>query len=131
MLNNFFNPGSIAVVGVSLEKEKLGNQILKNIINGGFEGDIFPVNKKATTSTYLNGLRVYPDLKEIPAKVDLCIVVVPAVYVIPVIEDCGEKGVSSAVVITAGFRETGKKGGTKFFVLPPNLAISLIIEEER
>jgi len=110
MLNNFFNPGSIAVVGVSLEKEKLGNQILKNIINGGFEGDIFPVNKKATTSTYLNGLRVYPDLKEIPAKVDLCIVVVPAVYVIPVIEDCGEKGVSSAVVITAGFKETGKKG---------------------
>ncbi|RLE15111.1 CoA-binding protein [Candidatus Aerophobetes bacterium] len=110
MLDNFFNPGSIAVVGVSLEKEKLGNQILKNIINGGFEGDIFPVNKKATTSTYLNGLRVYPDLKEIPAKVDLCIVVVPAVYVIPVIEDCGEKGVSSAVVITAGFKETGKKG---------------------
>ncbi|HDN84549.1 MAG TPA: CoA-binding protein, partial [Candidatus Aerophobetes bacterium] len=53
---------------------------------------------------------VYPDLKEIPAKVDLCIVVVPAVYVIPVIEDCGEKGVSSAVVITAGFKETGKKG---------------------
>ena len=129
MLDNFFNPGSIAVVGVSLEKEKLGNQILKNIINGGFEGDIFPVNKKATTSTYLNGLRVYPDLKEIPAKVDLCIVVVPAVYVIPVIEDCGEKGVSSAVVITAGFKETGKKGAeleSKLAKIAKNLGVRIL-----
>lgn len=110
MLDDFFNPKSIAVVGVSLEKEKLGNQILKNIIEGGFKGNIFPINKKATTSTYLNGLKVYPDLKKVPADIDLCIVVVPAEYVISVIEDCGEKRINSAVVITAGFKETGSEG---------------------
>ena len=110
MLENFFAPSSVAVVGVSLEKEKLGNQILNNILSAGFKGKVFPVNRKATSSTYLKGLRVYRSVEEIPEKVDLCIVVVPSNFVISVVEDCGKKGIRSVSVITAGFKETGKEG---------------------
>ena len=110
MLDNFFTPCSLAIVGISLEKEKLGNQILKNILQARFKGSIFPVNNKATSSTYLNGLKVYPSLAEIPEEVGLCIVVVPVQFVISVIEDCGRKGISAAAIITAGFKETGREG---------------------
>ncbi len=110
MLDKLFSPNSIAVVGVSLEKEKLGNQILKNILKAKFEGDVFPINKKATPSTYIENLRVYPNLEEIPGEVDLCVVVVPPQFVKSIIEDCGKKGVPFAVIITAGFKETGKEG---------------------
>ncbi|MCD6574351.1 acetate--CoA ligase family protein [Candidatus Aerophobetes bacterium] len=110
MLDNFFAPNSLAIVGVSLEKEKLGNQVLKNIVRANFKGQIFPVNRKATSSTYLDGLKVYPALSEIPEKVDLCIVVVPSRFVTSIIEDCGKKGIGAAAVITAGFKEAGKEG---------------------
>jgi len=110
MLDKFFTPGSLAIVGVSLEKEKLGNRILKNVLEANFRGEVFPVNRKATSLTRVNGLRVYPNLKEIPGEVDLCIIVVPPPFALPVIEDCGEKGINSVVVITAGFKETGKEG---------------------
>ncbi|RLE14792.1 CoA-binding protein [Candidatus Aerophobetes bacterium] len=110
MLDNFFTPESVAIVGVSLEKEKLGNQILKNMLQANFKGSIFPVNRKATASTYLNGLKVYPTLDAIPEKVELCIIVVPSKFVISIIEDCGKKKISAAAIITAGFKETGKEG---------------------
>lgn len=110
MFENFFNPRSIAIVGVSLEEEKLGNQILKNTLQANFKGSVFPVNKKATVSTKLNDLKVYPTLTEIPEEVDLCLVVVPAQFVSEVIEDCGKKGTGAAVIITAGFKETGEEG---------------------
>jgi len=110
MLGSLFNPNSIAVVGVSLEKGKLGNQILDNVLKADFKGGIFPVNRKATSSTYLRGLKVYPTLSDIPEKVDLCVVVVPAKFVSSIIEEYKKKGISAAVIITAGFKETGKEG---------------------
>lgn len=110
MFDEFFAPKSVSIVGVSLEKEKLGNQILRNLLKANFKGSIFPVNKKATISTHLNGLKVYPALTEIPEKVDLCIIVVPARFVGSVIEDCGEKKINAAALITAGFKETGEEG---------------------
>lgn len=110
MLEKFFTPQTLAIVGVSLEKEKLGNKILKNVLETKFGGKVYPVNQKATSSTYLNGLRVYPNVKEIPGEVDLCVIVVPPRFVLPVIEDCGEKEIKAAVIITAGFKETGKQG---------------------
>ncbi len=110
MLNKFFNPDSIAIVGVSLEKEKLANQILKNILEAGYRGKVFPVNNKATPASKVRSLKVYPNLKEIPEKVDLCLVVVPPGAVLSVIDDCADKKINSVVVITAGFKETGPEG---------------------
>lgn len=110
MLLKFFSPESIAVIGASREPEKLGAQILNNIISGNFKGKIYPVNPKANE---IAGLKCYPDVLSIPDVCDLAVVVVPAGVVSTVIEDCGKKGIKAIVVISAGFKETGKEGEIK------------------
>lgn len=110
MFKKFFSPGSIAVIGASREPEKLGAQILNNIISGKYKGKIYPVNPKADE---IAGLKCYPDISSIPDVCDLAVVVVPAGVVSSVIEDCGKKGIKALVVISAGFKETGKEGEIK------------------
>ena len=110
MLDTFFTPRSIALVGASLEKEKLGNQILKNVVQAGFQGHVYPVNNKAKPGATLAGLPVYQDLSSIPEAVDLCIVVVPSRFAVSVVQECGTNNIGAVAVITAGFKETGKKG---------------------
>jgi len=106
-LNYLFRPNSIAVVGVSDEKEKIGSVIFKNILDGGYKGNLFPVNPHHTT---LFNKKCYKTISEIPEKVDLIIVAIPAEFVIGVIEDAGKKEVKAAIIISAGFKETGTKG---------------------
>lgn len=106
-LQKFFEPESIAVVGASREKEKLGRMVLDNILGCGFKGQVYPVNPKAED---IDGMTVYADVEKIPGTVDLAVIVVPAQFVLPVIKQCANKGIKGAVIITAGFGETGEEG---------------------
>jgi len=102
-----FEPDSIAVVGASRDPEKVGYLILKNLVETGFKGKLYPVNPKVQE---ILGLRTYSSVEEISEPVDLVVVVVPAAVVPEVLKQCGRKKVKSAVVISGGFRETGKEG---------------------
>ncbi|MEM3519208.1 MAG: CoA-binding protein [Candidatus Hadarchaeales archaeon] len=106
-LKCFFEPESVAVIGASREPGKLGHEILKNIIDAGFRGKIYPVNPKADE---ILGLKCYPSINDVPEKVDLAVIIVPARFVPSVVTDCGKKGVRGVVVISGGFREVGDAG---------------------
>jgi len=106
-LENFFNPQSIAIVGASRQKSKVGHEILTSILNGGYKGKIFPVNPKADT---IGQLRCYPDLKSIGEVPDLVIIAVPVKIVSAVMHQCAKVGVCSVIIITAGFKEVGEEG---------------------
>lgn len=107
MLDNFFEPDSVAVIGASRDPEKLGYAILNNLQEGGFEGRLYPVNPKAEE---ISGLKAYGSVLDIPDPVGLGVIVVPSKIVPHVLRECGEKGVSAVVIITAGFREAGREG---------------------
>jgi acetyl coenzyme A synthetase (ADP forming)-like protein len=107
MLNNFFNPKSIAVIGASKTPGKVGHDILKNIIQYGYDGAVYPINPAADE---ILGRKAYPSLQDVPDKIDLAVVVIPSKNVLDVIGQCGAKGIDSAIVITAGFRESGIEG---------------------
>jgi len=102
-----FEPRSVAIIGASRERGKIGAEILHNIVSAGFRGKIFPINPSATE---IEGVRCYPRLADVPHTVDLAVVSVPAAAVPAAIDDCAAKGVQGVVVITAGFSETGEEG---------------------
>ncbi|MEM1561745.1 MAG: acetate--CoA ligase family protein [Candidatus Bathyarchaeia archaeon] len=106
-LDAFFNPRAIAVVGASRDPSKIGHKIVKNIIEGGFSGAIYPVNPNADE---ILGLKCYKSVVDIPGEIDLAIIIVPARIVPSVLEDCGVRGVKGVIVISAGFGETGREG---------------------
>lgn len=109
-LECFFTPRSIAVAGASRNPQKLGYVMLDNLIRARFKGPIYPVNPNAES---VLGLPSYARVEDIAAPVDLAVLTVPASAVLPVIDECGRKGVKAAVVITAGFRETGAAGAAR------------------
>ncbi len=106
-MKDFFYPKSIAIIGASENPEKLGSMILNNVLNGGFEGEVYPINRK---SKEIAGLKVYKKVSEIPGKVDLACFVIPASQVLNTMRDCVKKKVKGVVIISAGFKETGKEG---------------------
>src|SRR5207248_1699439 len=85
----------------------VGRTILWNLISSTFGGTVFPVNQKRSS---VLGIQAFPNVTAIPAKLDLAIVATPAITVPQVIRECAAAGVAAAVVITAGFRETGASG---------------------
>ena len=103
----FFNPKSIAVVGASREKGKVGHEILASIIGAGYEGQVFPVNNKADE---IEGLKCFPDLASTGQVPELVIIAVPAAAVPSVMQQCAGIGVQSVIIITAGFKEVGQEG---------------------
>ncbi|MFN2284688.1 MAG: CoA-binding protein, partial [Anaerolineae bacterium] len=107
MLDTFFAPQSVAVIGASRDVEKLGYAVLNNIITGGFEGKIYPINPKADE---ILDLKVYPSVLEVPDPIDLAIIVIPARFVLTALEECGQKKIPAVVIISAGFREAGREG---------------------
>lgn len=106
-LRPFFTPNSVAVVGVSRNVNSVGRHLLAGLRSAGFAGSIYPVNPNVSE---IDGLKCYASLREIPGKVDMAIIVVPAAAVLPVVEDCGARGVRALVVISAGFAEIGPAG---------------------
>ena len=105
-LDYFFRPEGIAVIGASNDPLKLGYEVFKNLKKYK-EGKVYPVNVK---DEVVQGVKAYKSVKDIPDKVDLAIIVVPKKFVKQTLIDCGEKGVKGAVIITAGFGETGEEG---------------------
>lgn len=99
-------PKSVAVVGASERTGSVGGEILRNLIRCGYQGAIFPVNPKYER---LEGLRCYPDVKELP-QTDMAVVAVPRDLVHGVVERCATQGIRNFVVITAGFKEAGSHG---------------------
>jgi len=108
-LTAFFEPRAIALVGVPRGLEP-GRVFLQGLLDQGYPGKIFPVNPKAD---FIEGVRVYPVLADIPGDIDLAILLVPAPLVLPTLEQCGEKGVKAAVIYTSGFAEGGGEEGRK------------------
>jgi acetyltransferase len=106
-LQSFFSPKSVAIIGASRQKGKVGYEILTNLVAGGYEGKIFPVNNKTDE---IDGLKCYPDVASIGETPELVIIIVPAQYVPSVMEECAKVRVKSAIVITAGFKEVGPEG---------------------
>jgi acetyl coenzyme A synthetase (ADP forming)-like protein len=107
MLETLFSPRSVAVVGASRTEGKLGYAVLSNIIQSGFSGDIYPINPKADE---VLDLVCYASLDQVEDEIDLAVIVIPAQFVLEVLETCGKRGVGSVIVISAGFRETGHEG---------------------
>ncbi|MFX1520561.1 MAG: acetate--CoA ligase alpha subunit [Promethearchaeota archaeon] len=107
MLEYFFNPRSVAVIGASKDPEKVGHSILKNIINSGYLGKLYPVNPKAEE---ILGYKCYSSVLEIDDNLDLAVIAIPAKFVGQVIRECTEKNLKSAIVISAGFKEIGIEG---------------------
>ncbi len=95
-------PASIAVVGAGRAHHSIGNAIVRNLVAGGFQGPVFPVNPHATT---IAGVPAYPSVTALPAPVDLAVIAVPAAGVLDVVADCAEIGTGNLVVISGGFAE--------------------------
>lgn len=106
-LEKFFSPKSVAIVGASQQKGKVGYEILTNMMKSGYPGELYPVNKK---SDEIEGLKCYPDLQSIGKVPDLVIIIIPAKFVPGIMEQCVKLGVDSVIIITAGFKEVGEEG---------------------
>ena len=103
-LDFLFYPQSVAVIGASNKEGKIGNAIMKNLINFGFKGKIYPVNVKEEE---ILGIKAYKSVLEIPDNVDVAVISIPGKFVPQILEECGQKGVKGVVVISAGFKEAG------------------------
>lgn len=106
-LHGIFAPQSVAVVGASIRPESVGRAVFSNVLRYGFTGVVYPVNAKARS---IMGVRAYPSVLEIPDPVDLAVIIVPSPGVAQVLQECGQKGIKGAIVITAGFKELGGEG---------------------
>jgi acetate---CoA ligase (ADP-forming) len=102
-----FHPRGIAVIGASADLTRIGGHPIKALKNADYKGGVFPINPKYPE---LHGLKCYPDVMSLKEPCDLAVVVVPAPGVAQAIRDCGKAGIPFAVVLTAGFRETGAEG---------------------
>ncbi|MBN1795652.1 MAG: acetate--CoA ligase family protein [Sedimentisphaerales bacterium] len=100
-------PKSIAVVGATNRPGSVGLAVFKNLLSAGFDGVLYPVNPKAKS---VQSVKAYPSLKDIPDEIDLAVIIVPSQVVSNVMEQAGQKNIKGAIVITAGFKETGPKG---------------------
>jgi acetate---CoA ligase (ADP-forming) len=106
-LRPLFRPRSMAVVGASRDPTSIGYKLLEAPIMNGFQGPVYPVNPKAPV---VGSIRAYPLVRELPEPVDLAVIAVPRDAVLPVVDDCAERGVKALVVITAGFAEVSAEG---------------------
>jgi acetate---CoA ligase (ADP-forming) len=109
-LDRLFRPRAVAVIGASRTDGTIGREILRNLVDGGFEGKVFPVNPHAEV---VHSIKCFPRVSAIPDRVDLAVVAVKKELVPAAIADCARKGVGAAVVITAGFKEVGERGAER------------------
>jgi acetyl coenzyme A synthetase (ADP forming)-like protein len=103
-MNTMMNPRSVAVIGASDQEGKIGNSVMKNLINGGYAGEIHPINPKADE---IQGRKAYRSVGDVPGDVDVAVFAVPAKFVPAALTECGKKGVTAVVMIPSGFAETG------------------------
>lgn len=103
-MNRIMRPEAVAVIGASESEGKIGNSVMRNLVDGGYEGKIYPVHPKGGE---ILGRTAYTSVKEIPGEVDVAIFAIPANLVAAALKEVGEKGIPGAVLIPSGFAETG------------------------
>ncbi len=106
-LDAILKPKSVAIIGASASPEKIGHEILKNILDGGFKGAVYPINPKADT---ILDLPCHKSVKDVAEAPDMAVIIIPARFVPQAVQECGEAGVKGAVIITGGFSEAGDEG---------------------
>jgi len=103
-MNRIMSPKSVAVIGASSETGKIGNSVMKNLINGGYKGQIYPIHPSADE---ILGYKAFKSVKDVPDEIDTAVFAIPAKFVAGALVECGEKKVAGAVLIPSGFAETG------------------------
>ncbi|MEV6804962.1 acetate--CoA ligase family protein [Streptomyces sp. NPDC051132] len=104
-MHRLMRPSAVAVIGASPEPGKIGNSVLRNLLDGGFAGDIHPVNPRADD---ILGRKAYRSVLDVPGEVDVAVFAIPARSVAAALEEVGRKGIPNAVLIPSGFAETGE-----------------------
>src|SRR5437870_8987045 len=112
-MNRIMKPDAVAVIGASSEEGKIGNSVMKNLINGGYQGEIYPINPSAAE---IMGRKAYKNVKDVPGKIDVAVFAIPAKFVAQALVEVGEKKIPGAVLIPSGFAETGNVEGQKEIV---------------
>ena len=107
-MNRIMQPKAVAVIGASAEDGKIGNSVMKNLINGGYKGQIYPIHPKAAE---ILGHKAYKSVKDVPGEIDTAVFAIPAKLVAGALVECGEKKIAGAVLIPSGFAETGNIEG--------------------
>jgi len=107
MLDALFRPRGVAVIGASAKELHIGNRVIKNLIDFGFTGGIYPINPSADE---IRGIKAYKSVLDVPGPVDVAHMVIPAKFVPQAVEDCGKKGVKHIIINSGGFSETGEAG---------------------
>jgi acetyl coenzyme A synthetase (ADP forming)-like protein len=107
-MNRIMKPKAVAVVGASNEAGKIGNSVMKNLINGGYQGKIYPINPK---DAEVMGVKAFKSVKDVPDEIDVAVFAVPAKFVASALKECGEKKIAGAILIPSGFGETGNIEG--------------------
>ena len=103
-MQRMFHPKAVAVIGASAEDGKIGNSVMKNLINGGYQGHIYPVHPKLDE---ILGKKAYKSVLDIPGEVDVAVFAIPAKFCVAALEEVGRKGIPAAVMIPSGFGEVG------------------------
>ncbi|MDR5739878.1 MULTISPECIES: acetate--CoA ligase family protein [unclassified Caballeronia] len=112
-MNRIMKPDAVAVIGASNEDGKIGNSVMKNLINGGYQGTIYPIHPKADE---IMGRKAYKSVKDVPGVVDVAVFAIPAKFVAQALVEVGEKKIPGAVLIPSGFAETGNHEGQEEIV---------------
>jgi acyl-CoA synthetase (NDP forming) len=109
-MNRIMKPDAVAVIGASSEDGKIGNSVMKNLINGGYAGEIFPIHPSAPE---ILGRKAYKSVKDVPRTIDVAVFAIPAKFVAEALVEVGEKKIAGAVLIPSGYAETGNVDGQR------------------
>ena len=104
-MNRIMQPKAVAVIGASAEDGKIGNSVMKNLINGGYKGNIYPIHPQAAE---ILGYKAYKNVKDVPGEIDTAVFAIPGKFVASALAECGEKKIAGAVLIPSGFAEIGQ-----------------------
>lgn len=104
-MGRIMQPDAVAVIGASAEEGKIGNSVMKNLIDGGYQGEIYPINPRAEE---ILGKTCYKSVLDVPGDVDIAIFCIPARFVAQVLGEVGEKQIAGAILIPSGFAEVGE-----------------------
>ncbi len=108
MLDSLFRPKSVAVIGASTKEFHIGNRVIRNLVDFGFKGPIYPINPKADE---IRGIKAYKSIMDVPEDgIDVVHMVIPGKFVPQAVEDCGKKGVKNIIINSGGFAEVGPEG---------------------
>jgi acyl-CoA synthetase (NDP forming) len=112
-MNRIMRPDAVAVIGASAEAGKIGNSVMRNLINGGYQGAIYPIHPSAES---ILDRKAYKSVKDVPGDIDVAVFAIPAKFVAQALTEVGEKRIPGAVLIPSGFAETGNVAGQEELV---------------